>query len=141
MLPSGAASLTRSGCWLEVCPATARMWRGPGRCCPVLDPRGGWRPRSSGTRRATGRGAGGDRLSLVPEVAGHPVTGGALLERGLLVLADSRHLTDATARVEVAAGRRPDGARDVALQQDPLPLDLGVGDGHGGEERLRVRVP
>jgi hypothetical protein len=42
--------------------------------------------------------------------------------------------------VEVAPGRRADRARDVALQQDALALDLGVGDRHRGEQRLGVGV-
>src|SRR5439155_14785267 len=76
--------------------------------------------------------------SSVSEVAGHPVARGALLERGLLILADPRDLADPAAGVEVAAGRRADGARHVAFQEDPLALDLRVRDGHGREERLRV---
>ena len=66
---------------------------------------------------------GGTEARLVPEVAGHPVAGSSLLERGLLVLADPRHLADAAARVEAAARRRLDRARHVALEQDPLALD------------------
>ena len=49
-------------------------------------------------------------------------------------------LGDGAAGVEVAAGWRVDGAGDVALQHDALAFDLGVGDGHCGEQGLGVGV-
>ena len=87
------------------CRGTGATWPGPGRYCRGADsvPPGG------------DDAPGGTEARLVPEVAGHPVAGNSLLERGLLVHADPRHLADAAARVEVAprqaagsgSGRRP----------------------------------
>src|SRR6266568_2984949 len=47
-----------------------------------------------------------------------------------------------TARVEAAAARRIDRARDVAFQHDGLPRapELRIRDGHSGEQSTRVRV-
>ena len=72
-----------------------------------------------------------------PQVAGDPMPGGALLELGRH-LAAQRQLADRAAGVEMAARRRPDRVRHVALQHDALALGLGIGDGHGREQRLGV---
>ena len=48
----------------------------------------------------------------------------------------------AAARMEAAARRRLERARDVAGQQDALAalFDGGIGDGHGGKQGFRVRM-
>src|SRR5436190_1465816 len=60
-------------------------------------------------------------------------------ERRLDLHADLRHV--AATRVEAAARRRVDRARDVALEDDPLALvaQVRIRDRHGGEQRLGVR--
>src|SRR5262247_536814 len=49
---------------------------------------------------------------------------------------------DGTARVEDAARGRAERARHLAPQHRALPRQLhrGIGNGHGGEQRLRVRM-
>src|SRR5215510_6918693 len=76
------------------------------------------------------------RALLAADLAGDPVSGADLLQ-DLLVLRAARH-ADGAARVEAAAGGRLDGAGHVALEEDALAPDRGIGDGHRGEERLRV---
>ncbi len=58
------------------------------------------------------------------------------------VLGLAQPLVEPAPRVEAAARRRVDRARDVALEHDALALALGngIGDRHGGQERPRVRV-
>src|SRR5712692_2961952 len=73
---------------------------------------------------------------LCPHLAGYPVAWGDLLQH-LLVLGAGWH-ADGAARVEAAPRRRLDRARHVALEQDALALDRGVGDRHRGQERLGV---
>ena len=71
-------------------------------------------------------------------VAGREVAAAVVDERRLDRRADVRRV--AAARVEAAAGRRVDRARDVALQHDPLaPLgEVRVRDRDGRQQRLGV---
>ena len=71
-------------------------------------------------------------------VAGGEVAVAVVHERRLDLGADLRRV--AAARVEAAAGGRVDRARHVALEHDPLALlgEVGVGHGHGREQRLGV---
>src|SRR5215471_18714061 len=78
----------------------------------------------------------GEKVLLAADLAGDPVPWRNFFQ-DLLVLRAARH-ADGTARVEAAAGRRLDGAGDVALEEDALALHRRVGDGHRGEKRLRV---
>src|SRR5215469_18343990 len=45
-----------------------------------------------------------------------------------------------TARVEAAARRRMDRARNIAFEDDPLALRFRVGPRHGGKQRFRIRM-
>src|SRR5690242_20201642 len=74
---------------------------------------------------------------LRSQVARDPVPVGALLELWNLLTAE-RQLPNWTARVEMAAAGWPDRVRDVALQHDPLTLDLWVRDRDGRQQRLCV---
>src|SRR5919199_5886584 len=73
-------------------------------------------------------------------MAGSPVARRFLLKGGI----DLRtyRLRPKTARVETAATRGIEGAGNVAGENDarPAPFHLGVGDGDGRQERLRVGV-
>src|SRR5258708_22169222 len=71
-------------------------------------------------------------------MAGDEVTGGDLDELGILAAA-ARHGKRA-ARVEAAAGRRVHRARHVACEEKPLALEPRIGNGRGGDERLRIRM-
>src|SRR5438132_1799461 len=110
-------------------------------CCASATS-GAWvRPTARTTASLINRIATGAALSdrdAAADLAGHPVPLRDLLEH-LFVLRARGH-AERAARVEAAAGRRVDGARHVALEQDPLALHGGIGDRHGGEERLRVGV-
>src|SRR5215813_8639547 len=77
-------------------------------------------------------------LKCLIEVAGDLVTGGDLDEIGLSLRA-SRH-DEGTARVEVAARWRVEGARHLPAEDDLFFLLVGVGRKGGGEEGLGVRV-
>src|SRR4051794_41844111 len=85
-----------------------------------------------------------DRLRVVAAVG---VADAAVLQRRLLVdaqlpLVVVEHVGELLAAgAELAAGRRVRRARDVAGDDDPLPLALAAGGGAGGgpEERPRVR--
>src|SRR5262244_162783 len=77
-------------------------------------------------------------LKCLIEVAGDLVTGGDLDEIGLSLRA-SRH-DEGTARVEVAARRRVEGAGHLAAEDDLLLLLVGMRRKGGGEEGFGVRV-
>ncbi len=76
------------------------------------------------TRWLPGAGAGLEQLRRLLHAAHRAAERGAELAAG----------------VEPAARRRPDRARDVALEDDALPALLGIGDGDRRQQRLRVRV-
>src|SRR6267143_5146625 len=102
--------------WLE----TPRRSRGAPR---YASPQDRSRQRS---RRSNAVGALPDR-DAAADLAGDPVPRRDLLEH-LLVLGARGH-AERAARVEAAPGRRVDGARHIALEQDPLSLHGGIGYG------------
>ena len=71
-------------------------------------------------------------------MAGHPVVGFDFQERGNLDGAGLEFVR--AAGVEIAPRRRIDGAGNLPLQNDSLPLQGRVRYGVGGEQRLRIRV-
>src|SRR5262245_17393689 len=79
------------------------------------------------------------RAGIGVEVAGREVGGSRLRERRLDVAADVTDVRLAP-RVETAAGRWIERARDLATQDDLLPLALhgGVGGGDRRDQRLAV---
>ena len=74
------------------------------------------------------------------EVAGAAVARCDFLKLGKLLRADA--LRDRAARVETAAGRRIQRRRRVASEDDALAglLDIRIGNRHGRQQRLRVRM-
>ena len=68
------------------------------------------------------------------------VARGNFLKLGKLLGADT--LRDRAARVETAAGRRIQRRRRIASENDALTglLDIGIGNRHGRQQRLRVRM-
>ena len=78
-------------------------------------------------------------IYLTTQVTRDPMPVTRLLERGRFGVTQ-RLLRNRAAGVKVAAGGWIDGARHVPLQHDARPLDLGVGDRHGRQQRLGVRV-
>ena len=81
-----------------------------------------------------------------PEVARDEVTArrGRGLEQERLLLGAAHRAAEPrpqlAARVEPAARRRPDRARDVALEDDPLPALLRIRHGDRRQQGLRVRM-
>src|SRR6476620_798734 len=86
-------------------------------------------------------GGAGERLAVdvARVVAGGDVAVPVVRERRLDLLADVRRVP--AARMEAASRGRVDRARDVAHEDDALPLlaQVRVGDRHRGKQRLRVR--
>ena len=74
------------------------------------------------------------------EVAGAAVTRCNFLKLGELLGADT--LRDRATRVETAAGRRIQRRRRIASEDDALAglLDIRIGNRHGRQQRLRVRM-
>ena len=69
-------------------------------------------------------------------VARGEVPSAVIHERRLDLFADIRHV--AAPWMEAAARGRVDGARDVALEDDPLPFvgEIRIRDRHGRKERI-----
>ena len=112
--------------------------------------------RGARARYSSRAGIGRDGRAGQPEVARRPRAASARPGSGTrrsapgVVLAHLRLVDRAdrlgarAARVEAAARRRVERARDVALEHDPRSLlraSRRVGDRHGGQQRGRVRVP
>src|SRR5689334_18842091 len=76
-----------------------------------------------------------DQTLLAAQMAGGPVAVALLFERRLLGGAEGK-LADRTAGVEMAAARRVERARHLALQDDALAPRLRIGDRNGREQRF-----
>ena len=66
------------------------------------------------------------------------MTAADVAKLGLLLTADAHALT--ATGMEFTALRRVRGGRNVSLEDNTVELDVGVGYGHGGKERLGIRV-